>query len=117
MASDSQGTTIVWNGVTLGEVVSFEVDLGSAEVTSYSPLNGTSRLKRFVPGDIDPGAVNVVLRSKVGINTGNVGLTGVLSISGPDITGSWSWAMYTEPKARGVVNGLNEFSVKFKLGG
>ncbi|CAB4169256.1 hypothetical protein UFOVP898_50 [uncultured Caudovirales phage] len=117
MAYDSQGTTIVWNGITLGEVVSFEVDLGSAAVTSYSPLNGTNRTKRFVPGDIDPGGVVVSVRSKVAISFSNVGLTGVLSISGPDFSGSWSWAMFTEPKARGTVNGLNEYSVTFKLGG
>lgn len=117
MASDSQGTTIVWNGVTLGEVVSFDVDLGSAEVTSYSPLNGTSRVKRFVPGDVDPGAVVVTMRSKIAVSSTNVGLTASLSISGPDFSGSWSWAMFTEPKFRGKVNDLDEYTVKFKLGG
>jgi len=117
MAFDPQGTTITWNGVALGEVVSFDIDFGTAEVTSYSPLNGTSRTKRFVPGDVDPGAVNVVLRSTTTISSTNVGVTATLSINGPGVSASWPWAMLTEPKARGKVNDLNEYSVKFKLGG
>lgn len=117
MASDSQGTVVTWNGVALGEVVSIDVGFGSAETASYVPLNGTSRARKFIVGDIDPGSVSVVLRSRVAMSSTNVGLTAALSINGPDITSSWSWAMYQDPKWRGTVNALQEWSITFKLGG
>lgn len=117
MASDAQGTVISWNGVALGEVVSIDLGFGSAEASAYVPLNSTSRLKRFVPGDVDPGSVSVVLRTATAMSRTNVGLTAALSINGPGIAESWSWAMFNEPTWRGTVNALQEYSVNFKLGG
>ena len=116
MAQDAQGTIITWNGVALGEVVSIDLALGSADVNEYVPLSG-GRTKKFVPGDIDPGAVSVVMRSPVAMSRTNVGLTATLSINGPGITESWSWAMFNAPTWRGTVNALQEYSVTFKLGG
>ena len=117
MASDSQGTIITWNGVALGEVVSIDVGFGSAQTSEYVPLADTTRLKRFVVGDVDPGTIAVVGRSPAAMSRTNVGLTAALSINGPGITESWSWAMFTEPRWRGRVNDLQEWSVNFKLGG
>jgi hypothetical protein len=117
MAQDAQGTVISWNGVALGEVVSIDYAFGTAEASAYMPLNSTSRLKRFVPGDIDPGAVSVVVRTPTAMSRTNVGLTATLSITGPGITESWAWAMFNEPSWRGTVNALQEYSVNFKLGG
>jgi hypothetical protein len=115
VAYDAQGTILRWNGVALGELVSIDLGFGSAASSDYSPLAGTSRLKKFVPGDIDPGAVSVVLRSSVAMSSSNVGLTATLSINGPDITASWSVAMFNDPKWRASVNALQEWSVNFKV--
>lgn len=117
MAQDAQGTTLTWNGVALGEIVSIDLGFGSAAASEFVPLNSTSRLKRFIPGDVDPGAVSLVIRSPVAMSRTNVGLTATLSINGPGITESWSWAMFNEPTWRGTVNALQEYSVTFKLGG
>lgn len=117
MAQDAQGTVITWNGVALGEVVSIDVGFGTADVAEYVPLNTTNRTKRFVVGDVDPGAVTVVLRASTAMSQTNVGLTASLSINGPGVTALWSWAMFTEPTWRGSVNALQEYAVKFKIGG
>lgn len=117
MAQDAQGTTISWNGVALGEVISIDYSFGTADASAYIPLNGTSRLKKFVPGDVDPGSVSVVMRTATAMSRTNVGLTATLSITGPGITQSHAWAMFNEPKWRGTVNALQEYSVNFKLGG
>lgn len=117
MANDAQGTVLTWNGVALGEVISIDYAFGSADASGYVPLNGGSRQKKFIPGDVDPGSVSVVLRSSVAMSRTNVGLTAGLSINGPGITESWSWAMFNEPAWRGTVNALQEYQVTFKLGG
>jgi hypothetical protein len=117
MALDAQGTVITWNGVTLGEVTSIDLGFGTADATAYMPLNTSSRQKRFVVGDVDPGSVTVVLRTATAMSRTNVGLTGSLSIVGAGINESWAWAMFNEPKWRGTVNALQEYSVTFKLGG
>ena len=115
MAYDAQGTILTWNGVPLGEVVGIDLSFGSAASSDYSPLAGTSRVKKFVPGDIDPGAVSVVLRSSLAMSRTNIGLTATLSINGPDITASWSVAMFNDPKWRASVNALQEWSLNFKV--
>jgi len=116
VAYDAQGTILTWNGVTLGEVVSIDLGFGSAASSDYIPLDGTGRVKKFVPGDVDPGAVSVVLRSSVAMSRTNIGLTATLQLNGPDITASWSVAMFNDPKWRASVNALQEWSVTFKVG-
>lgn len=115
MAYDAQGTIITWNGVALGEVVAIDLGFGSAASSDYTPLAGTGRVKKFVPGDIDLGAVSVVLRSSVAMSRTNIGLTATLQLNGPDITASWSVAMFNDPKWRASVNALQEWSVNFKV--
>ena len=117
MPYDAQETVLTWNGVALGEVVTIDYAFGTAEASGYVPLNGTSRKRKFVPGDVDPGSVSVVLRSPVAMSATNVGLTAALSINGPGITESWAWSMFNDPGWRGAVNALQEYRVTFKLGG
>lgn len=115
MAYDAQGTILTWGGVALGEVVSMDVGFGSAASSDYMPLYGTGRVKKFVPGDIDPGGVSVVLRSSIAMSRTNTGLTATLQLNGPDITASWSVAMFNDPRWRASVNALQEWSVNFKV--
>lgn len=117
MAYDSQGSAVVWGGVTLGEVVAFDATGGSAETTEATPLAQTSRVKRFKVGDIDPGTVSVVVRSPFAISETNVGLTATLSITASGHSRSWPWAMLNEPRWRGQTNEYQEYGLTFKLGG
>lgn len=117
MPNDSQGLVVVWNGVTLGEVVSFEASGGSAETTDVTPLAQMSRVKKFTVGDIDPGDVSLVVRSPVAISETNVGLTGSLSITASGHSRTWPWAMFGQPRWRGATNEWQEYGITFKVGG
>jgi len=120
VANVSQGTIVVWNGVTLGEVVNVSVDgvaCDSVEVTSrYASSGASARLKKYSPADIDLGTVTLTCRGTSGMTQTNVGLTGTLSITGPSVTWSFGRALFERLGWSASVGELQTYSVTFKLG-
>lgn len=119
MANVSQGTTVTFAGTTLGELVSVNVDGIVAEVVDVTPRTATGTLTRhkmFSPADVDLGSVSITCRGTAGMTSGNVGLTGALSIAGPGVSFSFTKAIYERLGWSASVGELQLFSVTFKVG-
>lgn len=116
MASVSQGTTVTWAGVNLGEVVSVSVDGVQADSVEVTPRNQTSRVKAYSVADIDFGTVSITCRGTTAMTTANVGLTGTLSIAGPSLSLSFSKAIFERLGWSASVGDFQVFSVTFKMG-
>lgn len=117
MANVSQGTTVTWSGVPLGEVVSVSVDGPSAETVEVTPRNAVRSVgKTYSVADIDYGSISVSCRGTANMSSTNVGLTGALSISGPGVSLSWGKAIFEKLGWSASVGELQTFSVTFKIG-
>lgn len=116
MASVSQGTTVTWDGVNLGEVVSVSVDGVQADSVEVTPRNETSRFKAYSVADVDYGSVSVTCRGEAAMSSTNVGLTGSLSISGPGLSFSFPKAIFERLGWAATVGDLQTYSVTFKMG-
>lgn len=116
MANVSQGTTVSWAGVTLGEVVSVTVDGLSAGTVDVTPRNSLTRALKFSVADTDLGAVSVVVRGTAAMASTNVGLTGALSISGPNVSWSANAAIFEKLGWSATVGELQTYNVTFKIG-
>jgi hypothetical protein len=115
VASVSQGVTVTWNSVTLGEVVSVSVD-GIAADTLEVTGRGLSRAKAFSSGDVDQGTVTCTVRGTAAMSSTNVGLTAALSIGGPGVSWSFSKAIFSSLGWSAAVGEFQTFSVSFKVG-
>lgn len=116
MAKVSQGTTVQWNGVQFGEVLSISVEGISADVIEVTPRNSTDRRKVFSPTDVDNGTVTLTLRGAAGMQSSNVGLTAALSIGGPNCSWSFATAVFQTLGWQANVGELQSYSVTFKVG-
>lgn len=116
MASVSQGTTVTWNGVNLGEVVSVSTDGIQSDSVEVTPRGQVTRGKVYSPGDVDFGTVSVTCRGAALMATTNVGLTAALSIAGSSISFSFPKAMFEKFGWSASVGELQVFSVTFKVG-
>lgn len=116
MANISQGTTVTWNGVNLGEVVSVSTDGIQADSVELTPRGQATRGKVYSPSDVDYGTVSVTCRGTALMSSTNVGLTAALSIAGPSISFSFSKAIYEKLGWSASVGELQVFSVTFKVG-
>lgn len=116
MANVSQGLSATWNGVTLGELVSVNVDGVSAETVDATPRNHQQRNKIFSVADTDLGTVSITLRGTNGMTATNVGLTGTLSITGPGAAWSFTGAIFEKLGWSASVGELQTYSVTFKIG-
>lgn len=116
MANVSQGVSATWNGVTLGELVSVNVDGLSAETVDATPRGHIGRNKIYSPADIDLGTVSITLRSAAGMSATNVGLTGTLSISGPGASWTFTGAIFEKLGWSASVGELQTYNVSFKIG-
>lgn len=116
MANVSQGTTVTWAGVNLGEVVSLSVDGLQADSVEVTPRTQLSRVKAYSVADVDYGTVSVTCRGSAAMSSTNVGLTGTLSIGGPGVSFSFSKAIFEKLGWSAAVGDLQTYSVTFKLG-
>ena len=116
MANVSQGTTVTWAGVNLGEVVSVSVDGLQADSVEVTPRTQLSRVKAYSVADIDYGTVSVTCRGTAAMTSANVGLTGSLSIAGPGLSFSFARAIFDRLGWAATVGDLQSYSVTFKLG-
>ena len=117
MAAVSQGTTVTWAGVSLGEVIGVSVDGIAADIIEITPKGNASRQKVFRPGDVDPGTISITMRGTAGATSTCTGQTGSLSISGPSVAWSASVAIYQQLAWRANVGELQEYNVTFKVSG
>lgn len=117
MAGSSQGTTVTWAGVTLGELVAVSVDGIAADIIEVTPRDQATRFKVFAAGDIDQGSVSITMRGTAAATSTCVGLTGALSITGPGVSWSASVAIYERLAWRANVGELQEYNVSFKVSG
>jgi len=115
VANVSQGTTIAWGSVTLGEVVSVSVDGVSADTVETTARTSTSRYKVFSRSDTDLGTVQVTVRGTNGMTVTNVGLTNTLSITGPGASWSFGSALFENLSWQASVGELQTYSATFKL--
>lgn len=116
MANVSQGTTVTWAGVSLGEVVSVSVDGVQADTVEVTSRTQASRFKAYSVADHDYGSVSVTCRGPAAMSSTNVGLTGSLSISGPNLSFSFTKAIFERLGWSATVGDLQTFSVTFKVG-
>ncbi len=116
MANVSQGITVTWGAVTLGELVSVSVDSVASDSVEVTSRNTTNRLKKFSAADVDGGTVSVTVRGTAGMSTTNVGLTAALSIGGPGVSLSLPWAMFEKLGWSASIGELQAYSVTFKIG-
>ena len=116
MASNAQGMTVTWGGVTLGEVVNVSVDGLTADTVEVTPRSHTGRNKIYSPADTDVGTVSVTLRGPAGMTTTAVGLTGTLSISGTGVSWSFSGAIFETLGWSASVGELQQYRATFKVG-
>jgi len=116
VANNGQGTTVTWNGVALGEVLSVSVDGISAETVDVTPRSNSTRFKSYSRSDHDYGTISVTARGTAAMSSTSVGLTAALSISGPGVSWSFSKAMFQKLGWSVGVGNLQEYSVSFKVG-
>lgn len=116
MANVSQGLSATWSGVTLGELVSVNVDGISAETVDVTPRNHQQRNKLFSRADTDLGSVSITLRGTNGMTATNVGLTGTLSINGPSASWTFNGAIFEKLGWSASVGELQFYNVTFKVG-
>jgi len=117
MANVSQGTSVTWNGVALGEVVSVSVDGISADTVETTSRTSTQRFKAFSRADTDLGAVSVTVRAANAMTATNVGLTAALSISGPNASWSFACAFFEKLSWQASVGEFQTYTATFKLSG
>lgn len=117
MAAVSQGTTVTWAGVVLGECLNVSVDGITADTVETTPKANTSRVKVFSVGDIDYGSVSLTMRGTAAATSTCVGQTGALSIIGPGVAWSVGVAIYERLAWRANTGDLQEYSVSFRLSG
>jgi len=115
VANASQGTTVTWGTVTLGEVVSISVDGVSSDTVEVTPRTSTSRFKYYRRADVDLGTVSVTLRGTAGMLATNVGLTAALSINGPGAAWLFNEAVFQSLGWQAGVGELQAYSVTFKI--
>ena len=116
MAKVSQGTTVEWNGVQFGEVLSISVDGIASDVVDVTPRTSTNRQRSFSPTDVDNGTVTLTLRGAAGMVSSNVGLTAALAIGGPNASWSFPVAVFQTLGWQAAVGELQMYSVTFKVG-
>jgi hypothetical protein len=116
VANVTQGTTVTWNGVSLGELVSVSVDGISSDAVEVTPRTQASRIKSFSPADVDLGSISCTLRGSAAMSSTNVGLTAALSITGTGISFSFSKAIFEKLGWSASVGELQLYSVSFKVG-
>ena len=116
MANVSQGTTVTWNGVALGELVSVSVDGIASDSVEVTARTNASRIKAYSPADIDQGTVSCTLRGTAAMSSTNVGLTAALSIGGPSLSLSFTKAIFEKLGWSASVGELQVYSVSFKVG-
>lgn len=117
MAAVSQGTTVTWAGVALGELLNVSVDGVSADIIEVTPKSAVARTKVFRAGDIDLGSISAACRGNAAATTTCVGQTGALVISGPSVSWSASVAIYEKLAWRANVGELQEYQITFKVSG
>lgn len=116
MANVSQGTTVTWGSVGLGELVSVSVDGIQADSVEVTPRTQLSRVKAYSVADVDYGSVSVTCRGTAAMSSTNVGLTATLSIAGPSVSFSFSRAIFERLGWSASVGELQVYSVTFKMG-
>lgn len=116
MANVSQGVTVTWGAVVLGELVTVSVDGVTSDAVEVTSRNTTNRLKKFSAADIDGGTVSVTVRGTASMTETNVGLTAALSIGGPGASWSFASAMFQTLGWSASVGELQTYSVTFKIG-
>lgn len=117
MANVSQGTTVTWNGVSFGEVVSVSVDGVQADTVEITPRSSVDRIKWFYAADRDNGTVSLTCRSTANYQIASVGLTAALLITSPGVSWSFPVAIYQGMAWSASVGELQTYTVTFKLGG
>ena len=115
MANNSQGTSVVWSGVTLGEVVSVSVDGVSADTVEVTSRTYTGRDKRYRTADVSYGTVTVRCRGTTGMSLANVGVTGTLAVVGTGVSFTSTNAIFSSLAWSASVGELQEFTVVFTL--
>lgn len=117
MAAVSQGTTVTWAGVALGELLNVSVDGVSADIHEVTPRDSANRFKVFSAGDIDLGSISATCRGNAAATTTCVGQTGALVISGPSVSWNADVAIYEKLAWRANVGDLQEYQIQFKVSG
>jgi hypothetical protein len=117
VANISQGVTVAWGtSLTILEVVSVSVDGVSSDSVEVTPRTSTDRGKVYSAADVDLGTVSVTARDAKGMTTTNVGLTQTLSITGPNVSFSFSKAIFQSLGWTAAVGEMQTYTATFKIG-
>lgn len=99
----SQGTTVVWNGVTVQAMVSCDIDTGDTSMVDVTPINapvlgaGSANprvIRQQTPATIDPARVSIVCRGwGIAAYQNDRGMIAFLSVTGPNFSYSGNAAL------------------------
>jgi len=120
----SQGTTLVFDGVTVTKITNVSSGGGSVAMVDTTPINaamvGTGLSKRAIlhehPGNVSLGTVEVTVLGPQGLGMDDEGRIGrlILSWAGGNVN---TFATLTSCKMTGGVNDVVRGSLTFKLTG
>lgn len=92
----SQGTTVVWNGVTVVALVSCDIDTGDTGMVDVTPTNapvigaGSSNprvLRQQTPATVEPARVSIVCRGiGIAVQQNERGMIAALSVTGSNFS-------------------------------
>ena len=117
MAAVSQGTTVTWAGVSLGELIDVNVDGIAADIVEVTPKSTATRTKVFRAGDVDLGTISATCRGTAAATTTCVGQTGALVVTGPSVSWSAPVAIYERLAWSASVGALQVYRIQFKVSG
>jgi hypothetical protein len=99
----SQGTTVVWDGVTVLALVSCDIDTGDTGMVDITPVNapvigaGSPNprvLRQQTPATIEPARVSIVCRGwGIAVQQNDRGMIAPLSVTGPNFSYSGNAAL------------------------
>jgi len=115
VARVSQGITVTWAGVRLGEVISVGVDGVSADTVEVTPRDQALRVKAYSAADKDYGTISVTCRGNDSMQLELVGLTGTLSVIGPGVSWKADVAFFQNLGWSAQVGELQTYTATFKV--
>ena len=124
MVPDNQGTTLVFDGVSVKKITSVNTGGGSVAMVDATPFNaatvGSGASQRVVlhehPGNVSLGTVEITFLGPQALTQGDEGRIGrlVLAWNGGGVN---AFATLTSCKMTGTVNDVVRGSITFKLTG
>lgn len=124
LVEDSQGLTVTWGSVDLGQLTGISIDSATASMDDVTGLNspvvsvGTHHvmIRQLITGDITPGKASVRYMGANGLTDGHVGTRQLLRVVHPRGAVAWALrAVLLKFTQSATVNNLIEGTAEFQF--